>query len=234
MTLLPGIVKRMYQQAATAAQDYDTLIMSRSNLLHYWPEIGTDIKGGKDITLTGTTQVEGKVGNARSFNGTSDCGQTAEAIDLTSYEKIVMEWIGKFPSYPHDGLAFEFSPNASSNAGAFYFAPELSGNAVTFLKGDVSYNYANFAQANSNFHHFVAVFDQTLVGYEVKYYIDVIEQTPSGGSTSSNNGTFGNFKMNLGSRDGTSYFCLQTIERLAMYSSITEDEILEDYNKAFL
>lgn len=222
--------------------EYRDMVLAESTLLHYWPMdelTGTaceDVEGSEDATLSGALVGKtGKVGPGFYFDGTNDTWQTDSAIDLTSYNKIVMEAIVKYPSYPHDELSWEFG-TTFSDAGSFYFGPELSGDSTTFLNGNVGMNYSTYNQpAAGAWHHIVVVYDMSIAsGHETKLYVDSALQASTGGSTNNNTGTFGNWKLNVGCRNGASLFCNQYIQHLAMYSSLSEARITAHYARGFL
>lgn len=112
-----------------------------SSLVGYWDMetlTGTmlkDLSGkGNDGTFSGTTNVSGRVGNARSFNGTSD------SIDITSVPASlnitnahsILAWI-KTSAYTFQCIACISKVNTLSS---FSYALDISGSG--FIRGIVA------------------------------------------------------------------------------------------------
>jgi len=234
MIPLPFQLLSHQRAGAISSGSYDEMVLAESTLLHFWPELTTDLKGGKTINLTGTTQVAGQIGLARSFNGTSsDKGQTAAAIDMSAHNKLVVEFVAKFPTYPGDEIALEFGTNFS-DIGQFYISPSAGGNLVSHLRGNVNSNYSNYNRVTANtWYHFAMVLDMSLSGYETAIFVNGAELSRTGGSNPNNTGNFGNYKLNVGCRNGTGVYCQMTMERLAIYTTLTQDRMLAHYNRGF-
>lgn len=227
---------------------YRDIILARSGLLHYWAfdeasgTTAVDGKGSKDVTLTGAALgTTGKVdGTCAYFDGTDDKGVTA-SIDLSSHQKIVIAGLFKFPNYNNlDDIAFEFGTTFNS-AGSFRLDPNCSspsGEMLAFLFGDTVTNGASYDRPDNDWHHIAIVYDLSISGgagssYEVELYIDGVKQSKNTIYGNNNNGYFGNFAFNIACRNGSSLFCEMYLQHLALYSDLSEDEIYDDYIRAF-
>jgi len=214
--------------------------------LYYWPmdEAGgatslTAAVGGTAINLTGATAgASGQVdGTAVSFNGTTNSGQTASSIDLTAYNKIVVEGLFYFDVFNNtDDMAFE-TGTWYNTTGSFHFNPNSSspsGSMLPFLWG-TAMNSASYSRPSAvAWHHVAVVWDMSASTNEVNLYIDGTLQTPSSRPANNNNtGYFGNLVFYLMNRNGSSLFTQGKVQHLAIYSNLSSDRILAHYNEAF-
>lgn len=189
--------------------------------------------GGIAINLTGATAgVSGQVdGTAISFNGTSNFGATATSIDLTSYNKIVVEALFNSNAYTNsDKIAWELSTTINSQTTGFAFVSDAlnqTNKSNLILRGDSGYNFAYFTKPSaSNWHHIVAIYDKGALTNEVQFYIDGELQTALSRFVTNNTNNFGNFIFYLMSRGGTTLFSGGKIQHLAIYSDLTDSQIL--------
>ena len=224
-----------YEQIKRGSQPtYQSTVAAESTLLYYWPmQEGAGsttlaaAKGSTAINLTSATcGVTGQIGTAVSFTGSaSSAGVTAATLNLSSYNKIVVEALVYFPSFnSSDGLAWEFSENTGSNTDGFMFDPNSSsGNMLVQIKGDVGFNYAGYWRpSTATWHHVVIVFDKSQATNEEFIYIDGIQALISTvGGTNNNTNNFGNNLLHIASRGGSSLWCNEKIQHLAIYSDLS-------------
>jgi hypothetical protein len=225
------------------APAYQATIQAEGTLLNYWPmteSSGTSLTalaGGVNINLTGATVgASGKVGGgAVSFNGTSNSGQTASSINLSAYNKVVVEALLYFPSY--DGTyhqVWESGPTAvSTGFGYTYDGSTGSGTeSNVFLNGNVGYNLALYTRPSvANWHHVAIVYNKGLATNEVDFYVDGVLQSVSSRPFNSNNtNSFGDNILYLMSRAGNSYYGAGKMQHLAIYSDLSEARILAHAN----
>jgi lysophospholipase L1-like esterase len=189
--------------------------------------------GGPSINITGATAgVSGLIdGTAVSFNGTTNYGVTAANINLTAYNKVVVEALVNFTNYDTSGtlMGWEFD---TGQPGRFYFASK-NGNSpnnkfTPALSGNTGFNYAQYTQASAgNWHHVVAIYDKGLATNEVNLYVDGVLLTAESRPLNLNNtNNFGNALMYLMSRSGSSMFSVGKMQHLAIYSDLSESKIL--------
>jgi len=226
---------------------YSDTVAGTSNILYYWPmdEAGGAVScaatvGGTAINLTGATAgVAGLIdGTAVSFDGDNDSGASAAALNLTTYNKIVVEGLFYFDAFNNvNDLAYEFG-TAYNTAGSFRLNPNSSSPSGTFfpyLWGNSGNNSAAYVRPSAAaWHHVVTIFDMSQAVNEVSLYIDGDLQTPSQRPNIVNNtGFFGNLSFYLMSRAGTSLWGQADVQHLAIYSSMDESTITAHYNEAF-
>jgi hypothetical protein len=198
--------------------------------------------GAIDLTISGATPgVTGKVdGTAVSFDGSNDCGYTASAIDLSSYHKIVFEWLAYYDSFDNNERIFlEVGEYYSAQNGGWKIQPSAySGYWENYHKQDDTPNGGQWTRPTSAaWHHFAVMFDVTQTGsLEVKMYLDgsiynVTTYTHTNNSGSSN--VYANDVIYLCAEYATQNFCPCDVQHLAIYSDLSEAEITTDYNAAF-
>ncbi|MFA6296113.1 MAG: chitobiase/beta-hexosaminidase C-terminal domain-containing protein [Patescibacteria group bacterium] len=219
-------------------------VIEADSPIYYWPmdeAAGATslsaVVGGTAINLTGATAGEnGQVdGTAVSFNGTSNFGQTASSINLTSYSKVLVETLVYFDNYDASGglMVWELGSSIATQTTGFYFSSK-NGNSpndkfAPAVKGNVGYNYAQYAQASlQTWHHIVAVFDKSVATDEVNLYVDGILQTAESRPLNlDNTNNFGNSVLYLMSRAGTSLFNGGKMQHLAIYTNLSDTKIFD-------
>ena len=227
----------------SAAPAYQSTILTESTLLNYWPmteSSGTNLTalaGGVNINLNGATVgAPGKVGGtAVSFNGTSNSAQTASSLDLTAYEKVVVEALLYFNAYDNTfRSAWELGPSAISTGFGFAYdgGTGRGDTSNIYHNGPAGYNLALYTRPTvATWHHIVTVYDRGLETNEVNFYIDGILQTPSSRPFDSNNtNNFGNDILYLMGRGGNSAYGNGKMQHLAIYSDLSEAKILAHAN----
>ena len=222
----------------TAHAAYRNTIESDSPL-YYWPmdeaagatSVSAAI-GGTAINLTGATAgVLGQTdGTAVSFNGTTNYGATASTINLSSYNKVVVEALMNYTYTGAGAVAWESTNNLNASTTGFGFFqtdPSLLTNSTVILKGDVGHSYGYVTRSSTgDWHHVAAVYDKSLSTNEVSLYIDGVLRTISSRPLNSNNtNNFGTDILYLMSRGGGSLFNQAKIQHLAIYSGLTATQI---------
>jgi len=189
----------------------------------------TPLVGGVNISLVGATVgVSGKVdGTAVSFDGVDDFGVTASSLDLTAYNKIVVEALMYIPFYDSniDRVGWQFDPNLS-----FYYGIDGGLGATTqsnlAIKGSAGYDVGLYSRPTTgSWHHIVTVYDKSLVMSDVSFYIDgILQDAVSRPLYDNNKGGFGDNLMSIMSRFGSG-FTNGKIQHLAIYSGLSSEEI---------
>ena len=225
---------------------YGSIVESEGTLLHYWPMTdGTGVTtlvsavGGVPISLTGATANSGGQvdGGAVSFNGTSNFGVTSSNINLSLYNKIVVEAVFKY-TLNSGGVGWESPADInSSDSGYLYLPvePSVTASANVILKGNTGYNYAFYNRDTADtWHHIVAVYDKSAPSSEVEYYVDgILQSATSTPDTSNNTNNFGNDPLYIMSRGGSSLFMPGSMQHLAIYTDLDDSRILAHYEAAF-
>lgn len=240
--LLYGLIISLFMMPAITHAGYRSTVEVEPTLLHYWPmdeSAGvttlSPAVGGVPITITNATAgVGGQTdGTAVSFNGTSSFGVTNSNINLTAYNKVVVEAMLYVNSYDSTNrITWELSPSTvlAGNPGSFYFAQDTTAPAghSPVLRGNVGLSVAKHTtSAPGVWRHVVAVYNMGLATNEVDLYIDGVLQTPTSRTTNSNNtANFGNYPFYVMSRGGTSLFSAGQMQHLAIYSDLSPAQIL--------
>lgn len=227
-------------------------LVAADGALYHWPMDEASgnfagLIGGIDLNATAMQyRTGGKItNNGASLNGATSTSQSASALQLSAYQRIVVESLVFIPNYPLIEINFLFELSADYNANAGSFAFLLNGGfngagakIATLEKGNVGTNYVEYARATAGaWHHLALVYDfsQPTAATEMEVYINGALQTPSGASslTNNNTGNFGNYVLNIGSRNGASFFGgKKGIQHVAVYggSGMTAAKILEHAN----
>jgi len=148
---------------------------------------------------------------ARTFNGTSDNLQSAATIDLTATNKLSISFWLYWDSFADDDdVALELSANYNLNAGSFIVLPGDSSNSAFFvaLRGDGGNNSGYFTRPSAAaWHHYLIVFDMSLATNElVAVYVDGSAQSLTRPGNVDNTANFGNYTLNVMSRNAASLF----------------------------
>ena len=231
--------------ATADASPYSDVIQAEPTVLFYWPmnepagvtTLAAAV-GGTAIKLTGAaTGASGQLGTAVSFNGVSNYGITASNLNLSAYNKIVVEallFVDTFDAtyrqawefgYSSAGIATGFRYSYSGGAGTASFDSSL------FLRGNNGNNYATYLGSTAGWHHIVAVYNKGASLNEVELYVDGILQTALTrpvpiGANSDNTNNFGINPIYLMSRSGTSSFGNGKMQHVAVYSDLSDARIV--------
>ncbi len=224
---------------------YRDVVQGETNLKYYWPmdaasgTVETALVGGVNINL-GNGAVAGATGRidgaAVSFDGVNDYASTASVLNLSAYNKVVVEALVYIPSYPTPTTSarniWEYGTDVSGSNGSFYYAGDGGVNGTTAaanvaLLGNTSYSIALYnRQSAAAWHHIVAVYDKSLSSGEVAFYIDGVLQTATSRPYDFNNtNNFANLTLYLMSRAGTSVFSPGSMQHLAIYSDLSAARI---------
>ncbi len=188
-----------------------------------------------------TTTVIGKIGQALSFNGTTNYVTTA-APDFSGTPTITISfWVNRRYGTGGCCVMFEDSTNFSSFVDTFTFFPDDTTDCTTpgfamllGISGNVGLNTSCYAQPSSNlWHHLVIIFDktQTTSINVIKLYVDGVFQSANNqNNTAINSNNFGNRALYLMSRAGTSNFSNGSLDDFRIYTrGLTANEILQLY-----
>lgn len=228
---------------------YSALIISKSPSIYYRlgessGTVATDSSGnGRDgtYTATGVTYsvagpLTGDAGTAVTLNGSSGSLKSAATLDLSAATNVTVEFWMKIASFTTDfRLAMETSANASSNAGAFHFDPNWSaGTMQLVVRGSGGNNDGTVPRPSTGvWHHYVGVYRKAQTTGALDCYIDGVLQT----TTKSGNAltaAFGNFTVNIGSRNQASLWLNGSIAEFAIYpTELNAASVLANYNAAF-
>jgi lysophospholipase L1-like esterase len=220
---------------------YSDVVQATANLLYYWPmdeaaaaPAAVAAVGGVNITLTAVTSgAAGYIdGTCLSANGTTSRGQTAAVLALSGTSKLVIEAITNIdPTLSADGLLFESSSNTNSNANGWFFNCSDSAASVTVAMrgGTVASNgVITMPKQAMGWHHVAWVLDKTVNPDRLAMYIDGILV---GGLTAQvdveNTDAFTpNRTLYLFARNASSLFAQAKIQHFAIYSDLSEANIL--------
>jgi hypothetical protein len=180
---------------------------------------------------TSTKTAAGQIGNALSYNGSTD-GSFA-AINLSATNIVTLSFWTKWTTNANDDdLAFEYTPNYNTNAGGFIADWNSSGFGggrfeTGMGKGDGTYWTDLFARPSAGTWHLVhLVFNRS--GSTDKVYVDGSFQTLTTGTrTALTMGNFSNSSLYFMSRGASSLNAagtldevrLSTIERSASWTA---------------
>jgi lysophospholipase L1-like esterase len=241
-----GIFCLVFLMPLTAHAAYRDTVQAEGTLLNYWPmdeaagaTSVTAVVGGIAINLTGATAGAAGVvdGTAVLFNGTTNFGRTASNLNVTAYNKIVVEALFYTDAYNGtDRALWELSPNTTVTTTGFSFFQDTLTTAKVdlLLKGDIGYNYAYYSRPSAaNWHHIVAVYDKGASTNEVNFYVDGVLQTADSRPANSNNtNSFGNAVFYLMSRAGATFFSQGKLQHLAIYGNLSDARILAHAQEA--
>lgn len=184
---------------------------------------------GNNGTATGTTIVDGKLGKARSFNGSSDYINIANEVVTVSTNYTVEAWINLNSV---SGVNYIFSEiDSSYNIGDFCF--RTSGSNVQLAKYRLNSNVANNVDVFSSnqtvttgkWYHVAATNDNGIM----KVYINGVPDSAS--PTLSSYGTSSSYVNRIGFGDG-SYFNGIIDEVKISNIALTPEQIKADYSKS--
>jgi len=193
-----------------------------TDYIGYWPmdetsgsNVNDESANNNDGTATGTTIVDGKIGKARSFNGTSDYVQIpdSDSLDLVSNFTISVWFKPTVLSQTSRYVLSKLNAGATDNAYAIIW--EYVNNQVEFyasnFTGTDPRTGSGMGVPDTNWHHVVYTYD----GTTWTGYID-------GDSVFSVSRTFSldvqSGVLNLATFTGTTHFADCTIDELRIYS----------------
>jgi hypothetical protein len=162
---------------------------------------------------------------ARSFNGTSQAIQSQSTVNLSNTATITLSfwlWWNAFAN--DDELALETSANYNSNNGAILIDPNSSTSSAFDVNVHTSnYNSCNFPRPSAaTWHHYGIIASTTA---QAQVWVDGKSQTVSGGA--SPGGNFGNFTLNLMSRNNTTLWGAGRMSDFAIFNrALSVSEIL--------
>ncbi len=219
------------------AASYKDTIQAEPTLLNYWPmdeSSGTTLNaavGGNAINLTGATPgASGQVdGSAVQFNGTNNYGVTASNLNFTGRNKLVVEALMYVDSYTDSiRLGWEFSPSTITNQGGFYYAQDVGAVSEATVKGNTGLNVADYSRPTAGrWHMYTVVYNMGSATNEVELYIDgALQAVTTRPFTNNNTSNFGNYQLYLMSRNGSSFFGNGKMQHLAIYSDLTDSQMI--------
>jgi hypothetical protein len=239
LILIAFIVCTVFSQNTFAA--YRDTIQAESNLLYYWPmdqTSGTSLTaavGSTAITVSGGAVLgaTGKIdGTAVSFDGINDYAFTAASLNLTAYNKVVVEAVIYVPTYTTAARnIWEFGTSVIGSIESFFFSIDGGTDGVTALSnnalhGNAGYSLATYTRPTAGvWHHVAAVYDKSLSTNEASLYIDGVLQSGTYVLNTNSTNTFGNLVTYLMSRAGTGNFTEGKMQHLAIYSNLSAARI---------
>jgi len=157
---------------------------------------------------------------ARTFNGSSDNLQSASTIDLTSTDSISLAFWLYADSFSGTSSILETSAAYSSNVGALW---------VLINSSEVQFR--NFVAGASNechitppsaaaWHHYVITWNSSTNPQVCKAYVDGAADSAVSDSVANSGGTYGNYTLNVMSRNAASLFTAGRISDIAIWKSI--------------
>ncbi len=227
-------VKKLYNTTAPA-QPVDT------GLVGYWTFDGPDIQGttvidrsgkGNNGTLTGTTKTIGKLGQALSFNGSSDYVDAGDINATDGVSKLsVSVWI-------YDANPTALAPivsKYSSIDGNWNFRTGGSNDYMIFAFDFSNYGYTyDYAHEASIWEHWVAVFDGTQTGNSNRlkiYKNGELNVAGFGGTIPATTFSDSN-AVRIGSRPDGSYYWNGKIDDVRVYTrALSASEVLYLFNQ---
>jgi hypothetical protein len=196
-----------------------------SEMLGWWPGDGNlnDIVAGNDAVDAGNvTFTTGEVGQAMTFNGTSDYLTVANSPDPNSEYSFDawVYWNGNINTSSHDGIVVKNNAaNDNDSYSMFIFADDNS--LYNVLDGQTYATLANSVPVGQWFH--VA---QTFDGSTAKVYINGNLATSFNGSRGSSTGT-----LAFGNRAGGTHFFNGLLDEIETFSrALTQDEVRAIFN----
>ena len=175
---------------------------------------------GTNNANTSSKTAAGQIGNALSYNGSTD-GSFA-AINLSATNIVTLSfWMKWTTNANDDDLAFEYTPNYNTNAGGFIADWDASGFGggkfeTGMGKGDRSYWTDLFARPSAGTWHLVhLVFNRS--GSTNKAYADGSLQTlTTGAHTASAMGNFSNSSLYFMSRAASALNAAGTLDEVRL------------------
>ncbi|MDY6959519.1 MAG: LamG-like jellyroll fold domain-containing protein, partial [Halobacteriota archaeon] len=199
----------------------------------------TDHSGrGNDGTNDGSTYTSsGKFGGARSFDGTNDCINISDSIELDILQEITIEaWINRSSSEIDHAIVEKWRYNPTSDRAFVLYVNDVNGEIVFLLSGDGTYPEEGTGDlvtqntvSNNAWTHVVATSD----GTTMKVYIDGVldpntATSPDGIYDSEADLHIGAWHYGVSETD--SYFN-GTIDEVRLFNrALSHDEVNASYN----
>jgi len=160
---------------------------------------------------------------ARIFNGTSsDYLQSASTIDLSATAIISVAFWLWWDTFANDNLiAFETSASYSVNSGAFIILPNASTGNFGFWcnSAGTSREWHITRPSAGAWHHYVFVYDITSNPSVAHAYVDGAADSAVVDTAAGAGGFFGNYTLNVMSRNAASLFGAGRLSDIAIYTS---------------
>lgn len=195
---------------------------------------------GNNGTLTnGPKPVQGKIGQALSFNGSNqyvDSGNNAVYAFAKTDSFTLDAWIKTNQSGAHDAISGKYFDNGAGTT-LGYFMSSLNGNLLLQLQSsatDYIYKYGSINIADNKWHHVLVTYDGSSSFSGIKLYVDSVQDTSvttgASGSLSSLSNSSG---FIVGKRDSiTPLYFTGSIDQVHIYNRIlTPSEITQLYNQ---
>lgn len=202
------------------------LHLDASNLRSYpgsgtaWNDLSTNNNTG---TLVNGAAFSTNNNGIITFDGVNDRYSVSTQINLSSTDKISIDFFCKILTYPQigggGGILFEASANFNSSTTGLYVgigedsSSSFRTNGVQYpislnIRGNAGYNLYGYDKTlvnDLNWHHWCCIFDKSVSGtnpVESRLFIDGVERSVSVTTTLRNNNTnnFGNDFWYMGSR----------------------------------
>ncbi|MHB1162931.1 MAG: LamG domain-containing protein [Minisyncoccota bacterium] len=183
-----------------------------------------------------TTTTPGPVGQALSFNGTSQYVTIPQFNNSGTNVLSVSFWLYQSSFTSTDSLAIEATANNNLNATGLMIDPNSSapclGEIQISVHGNVGYNDACYTRPSAGrWHHYVFIGDKGQA-VEVNLYIDGVLQTPTiRTNTNDNTNNFGNDPWYFMSRGGTTLFNAGKLDDVRIFNrALSASEVTQMYN----
>lgn len=216
-----------------------------TGLIHNWPFSGNanDIVGTNHGTVTNATLTADRFGNpncAYKFNGTNSYIIMSAAGPTITVSRSVSFWAKTTHTMVSPALsavkaAFCYGSGTTSQSFALQFNYGCSGIGFDFGTG--AYTRTNPNVGNGNWHHYVAVYDNTLgtLPSSIQFYMDGILLSALGctqGATLTPINTNAVFPINIGKvSDGNARYFNGDLDDFFLYNrALTPTEVLALYN----
>ncbi|TSC60348.1 MAG: hypothetical protein LiPW15_226 [Parcubacteria group bacterium LiPW_15] len=180
---------------------------------------------GGSGTASGTTVVAGKIGNARSFNGTTDLVNINDPALGTS-QFTVCAWANKTTWKQYGGIVTDYASTGYRDN--FILGYEVPSGTIFFMAGNQvqNDNISTTGFTGSVWHHVCGVLDG--VGHNLSIYIDGIGNTKS--TNVPNIGSIQSTYSHIG-RYNSPYYFNGLIDEIRIYKrALSSAEITTIYN----
>lgn len=158
---------------------------------------------------------------ARLFDGSSQSLQSASAIDLTAFDKITVAWWGWEDNHSAVHVFLETSSDSAANPGSFVFASNSTPIIALDLQGTGGTNERTFTPPSTGaWHHYIATLQITAPGDIIKFFIDGVDTTPTGGSGGNTRASFDSLVLNVMARNNTTFWTPGRMAELGIWGGI--------------
>jgi concanavalin A-like lectin/glucanase superfamily protein len=160
--------------------------------------------------------------NARQFSGTSQYLQSSANVDLSSTKVVSISFFMYWDSFSDtDLLMAETSSNFNANTGAILIDPDDASGAYAYvLKLSAFYLRCTIARPSAAaWHHYLLILDNSSGTGTCTAYVDGSAVTATKVLDGDGTTTFGNYTLNLFSRNGASLFGAGRLSELAIWKS---------------